>query len=155
MIRLALGLNYFHFGFLKFYPDLSSAEILASYTAQRLSLYWIDAATALRCIAIMECAIGCAFIFKIGLRWLAPLFYFHMAATFLPLFLLPEVCFKFAPAAPTLEGQYILKNFVFVSAGWAVLAPYWQRKNRAATVPPNSPAAADQSPDVASAPLHS
>ena len=123
-IRIALGINYFHFGFLKFYPDLSPAELIASYTAQRLSLYWISASTTLQIIAVMECTIGCALLFNIGLRWVAPAFFFHMAATFLPLFLLPEVAFKFAPLAPTIEGQYILKNFVLVSAGLVVFAPH-------------------------------
>ena len=47
-----------------------------------------------------------------------------MAATFAPIFLLPEFAFKFAPVAPTLEGQYILKNLVLVSAGWLVFAPH-------------------------------
>jgi hypothetical protein len=27
------------------------------------------------------------------------------------------------PLAPTLEGQYILKNIVFVAAGWTILMP--------------------------------
>lgn len=48
------------------------------------------------------------------------------AATFLPIFLLPEFAFKFVPFAPSLEGQYILKNLVLVSAGWAVVAPYFR-----------------------------
>ena len=124
LIRLALGLNYIHFGYLKFFPDLSPAEVLANYVGQRLAHYWIDPGTALLVVAVLECLIGAAFLFNIGLRWVAPLFFFHMAATFLPLFLLPEVTFKFAPLAPTLEGQYILKNFVLLSAGWVVLAPH-------------------------------
>jgi hypothetical protein len=40
------------------------------------------------------------------------------------LFCLPELTFKFLPFAPTLEGQYILKNLIFVAAGWTVLFPY-------------------------------
>jgi uncharacterized membrane protein YphA (DoxX/SURF4 family) len=124
MVRLSLGLIYFHFGFLKFYPDLSPAEIIASYTAERMSLHWLDSATALQWIAILECVIGLCFLFNVFLAWVAPLFFFHMAATFAPILLLPEFAFKFAPLAPTIEGQYILKNLVLVSAGWIVLAPH-------------------------------
>jgi len=124
MVRLSLGLIYFHFGFLKFYPDLSPAEIIASYTAQRLSLHWLDADTVLWIIAVLECGIGLCLLFNVLMRWVAPLFFFHMAATFAPIFLLPEFAFKFAPVAPTLEGQYILKNLVLVSAGWLVFAPH-------------------------------
>lgn len=131
-MRIALGLNYFHFGYLKFYPDLSSAEVLAGYTVQRLSFYGLSPEIAMRSIAVLECVIGCAFLFNVLLRWMAPVFLIHMAGTFLPLFLLPEICFKFAPLAPTLEGQYILKNFVLLSAGWLVLAPHC--KSRCAPV---------------------
>ncbi|MCA1790237.1 MAG: hypothetical protein LC667_10375, partial [Thioalkalivibrio sp.] len=34
-----------------------------------------------------------------------------------PLFLFPELCFTVVPIAPTLEGQYIIKNLVLVTAG--------------------------------------
>ena len=40
-----------------------------------------------------------------------------MAGTFTPLFLFPDECFTHVPYAPTLEGQYIIKNIVLISAG--------------------------------------
>ena len=125
-IRLSLGLIYFHFGFLKFYPDLSPAEILASYTAEKMSFHWLDSVTVLWIIAVLECVIGLGFLFNVFLRWIGLLFFFHMAATFIPVFILPEFAFKFAPLAPTLEGQYILKNFVLVAAGWVLLEPHFR-----------------------------
>lgn len=128
LIRVSLGLIYFHFGFLKFYPDLSSAEVLASYTSQIMSSYRLESATVLLIVAVLECLIGLGFLFNRCMRLVAVLFSFHMAATFLPLFVLPEFVYKFAPFAPTLEGQYILKNFVLVAAGWAILAPYFRKR---------------------------
>ncbi len=47
-----------------------------------------------------------------------------MIGTFSPIVVLPELAFKIFPFAPTMEGQYILKNVVFVAAGWGLLAPY-------------------------------
>ncbi len=130
LLRLALGFVYFHFGVLKFFPDLSSAEMLAGQTVMRLPWLGWDANFSLWWVAILECAIGLGFIFNICLRWVFALFLFHMVGTFLPLFLLPEFTFKIAPFAPTLEGQYILKNLVFVAAGWTVLVPHvWPRKS--------------------------
>ncbi len=126
-VRLSLGLVYFHFGFLKFFPDLSPAEAIASYTAMKLTGFSMQAAGALWWIAVMECAIGLGFLFKAFMRVTGVLFGLHMLATFLPIFLLPEFTFKFAPFAPSIEGQYILKNLVLVSAGWAVAAPYFKR----------------------------
>jgi hypothetical protein len=122
-LRLALGAVYVHFGVLKFYPDLSPAELLASQTLMRASFYWLDARTALLVLAVMETAIGLGFLFNICLRMVFLLFMAHMAGTFLPLFFLPEFTFKFVPFAPTLEGQYIFKNLIFVAAGWTVLLP--------------------------------
>jgi uncharacterized membrane protein YkgB len=122
-LRLALGVVYLHFGLLKFFPDLSPAELLASQTIMRLSLGWLDADMALWLLAIMECAIGLGFLLGLAPRLLPLAFFAHMVGTSLPLFVLPELVFKIEPFAPTLEGQYILKNLVFVAAGWVVLAP--------------------------------
>ena len=135
-LRLALGVVYLHFGFLKFYPDLSPAELLASQTIMKSVArtgsmptrpwYWL---------AILECAIGLGFLFNVCMRGVFVLFIFHMIGTFLPLFFLPEYAFKIAPLAPTLEGQYILKNIVFVAAGWTVLLPYVMARGSANQVP--------------------
>ena len=124
ILRLALGIIYFHFGILKFFPDLSPAELLASQTIIRINSTWFDANSALFYLAILECALGLALIFNVFMRVAFVLFLMHMAGTFLPLFMLPELTFKISPLAPTMEGQYILKNIVFVAAGWAVFSPY-------------------------------
>lgn len=123
-LRVALGLVYFHFGILKFYPDLSPAELIASQTIMAASLNWLDAQTALQWLAVLEVAIGAALILNVLPRLTFVLFMFHMAGTFLPLFLLPEFAFKIPPFALTFEGQYVLKNIVFVAAGWTVLLPH-------------------------------
>lgn len=123
VLRIVLGIVYFHFGFLKFFPDLSPAELLASQTIMRLTNGLLDAHTALFYLAIMECLLGLALIFNVGMRLAFVLFVFHMLGTFAPLIVLPELTFRIAPLAPTMEGQYILKNTVFVAAGWAVLMP--------------------------------
>jgi hypothetical protein len=123
-LRLTLGVVYLHFGVLKFFPDLSPAELIAGQTMMRASAYWLDARTALLTLAILETAIGLGFLFNVCLRGVFVLFMLHMAGTFLPLFYLPEFTFKFAPFAPTLDGQYIFKNLIFVAAGWTVLLPH-------------------------------
>jgi uncharacterized membrane protein YphA (DoxX/SURF4 family) len=125
-IRISLGIVYFHFGFLKFYPDLSPAEVLAMYTSRNMVSYHLDPRTLLFLIAVMECLIGLGFLFGWFMRINAVLFTFHMISTFMPMFVLPEYAFKLAPFAPTMEGQYIIiKNLVLLSAGWAVFAPYF------------------------------
>ncbi len=123
LLRFSLGFIYFHFGILKFFTDLSSAELIAELTITKMSLYFINAHTAILSLAIMETIIGLSFLFNIRPKWTFYLFMAHMAGTFIPLFAIPEVVFKITPFAPTIEGQYILKNIVFIAAGWAVLYP--------------------------------
>tara|TARA_Y100001970_G_scaffold119565_1_gene148325 strand:+ start:335 stop:508 length:174 start_codon:yes stop_codon:yes gene_type:complete len=43
-----------------------------------------------------------------------------MPGTFLPLVLLPEICFTNFPFGLTLEGQYIIKNLIIISAGLVI-----------------------------------
>jgi hypothetical protein len=133
-LRLSAGFVYFYFGFLKFFPDLSPAELIAAQSMMRLSLHWLDASTALWWLALMECTIGLSFLFNIGMRWVFFLFLIHQASTFIPLFILPELTFKIAPFAPTMEGQYIMKNLISVAAGWTVMLPAvqeaWRRKDK-------------------------
>jgi len=43
-----------------------------------------------------------------------------MPGTFLPLVLLPEVCFTNFPFGLTTEGQYIIKNLIIISAAIVV-----------------------------------
>lgn len=124
LLRLALGLVYFHFGLLKFFPDLSPAELIGTQTVMSVSFHWLDAHSALICLAFLETAIGIGLIFNILPRITFVLFIVHMVGTFLPLLVLPEFTFKIAPFAPNMEGQYIFKNIVFVAAGWTVLFPH-------------------------------
>ena len=53
---------------------------------------------------------------RVGLFLLA----LQMPGTFLPLILLPEVCFQSVPFNLTIEGQYIVKNLVLIGAAMAV-----------------------------------
>ena len=118
-IRASLAIVYFHFGVLKFFPDLSSAEMLAIQTILRLRL-GADVHTILYGLAIFECAIALMLVLKVSMGVVFPLFILHMLGTFLPVYFLPELAFKYVPFAPNLVGQYILKNLVFIAAGWAL-----------------------------------
>lgn len=125
-LRLALGLVYVHFGLLKLFPDLSTAELLAGQTLGRLHL-GLSPETGLLGLAVLECTIGVLFLCRLVPRVALALFALHMLGTLLPLVLLPELMFVRVPFAPTFEGQYILKNLVFLGAGWALYAEETRR----------------------------
>ena len=118
-LRLSLGIIFIWFGLLK--PlGLSPAEPLVEATVGWLPLLspesWVIA------IGWWEVAIGGTFLFSKTTRIAIALLALQMVGTFMPLVLLPEVAFQAGrmPYAPTLEGQYIIKNLLIISAGLVV-----------------------------------
>lgn len=123
MLRLCAGFVYFYFGFVKFYTDLSPAEMLASQTIMRIWPWHVDADSVLFWLSVVEVVIGLSLMLNMCLRWVLWIFLLHQLGTFLPLVLYPELCFKFVPFAPTIEGQYILKNLISLAAVLTVMMP--------------------------------
>jgi len=120
LLRLSVGIIFLWFGFLKFFPGLSPAEDLAARTIQVLSFGWVPPPMALTLLAVWECAVGLGLILGVYLRATLLLLWLQMAGTITPLFIFPQEVFSQLPYAPTLEGQYIIKNLVLVSAGIVV-----------------------------------
>ncbi len=119
-MRLSLGVIFFWFGALKFFPGLSPAEDLATRTMGLLSGGWISPPTALIVLALWECAVGLGLLFGLFLRLTLLLLFVQMLGTITPMFLFPQDVFTHFPYAPTLEGQYIIKNLVLIAAGLAI-----------------------------------
>jgi uncharacterized membrane protein YphA (DoxX/SURF4 family) len=117
LLRLSLGVVFAWFGALKFFPELSPAEELATRTMAVLSGGWLPPAVSLPLLATWECLIGLGLLVGRGLRVTLLLLWLQMLGTLAPLVLFPDEVFTRIPYAPTLEGQYIIKNLVLVSAG--------------------------------------
>ena len=120
LLRIALGVVFFWFGVLKFFPNLSPAEELAARTIQAISFGTIGPDVSLPVLATWECLIGLGLIVGKFLRAVLALLAVQMLGTFLPLVLFPQETFTVFPIAPTLEGQYIIKNVVLVGAAIVV-----------------------------------
>lgn len=120
LLRLSLGLIFFWFGVLKFFPGLSTAEDLATRTISTLTFGLMPASVSLPVLAVWECLIGLGLLSGRFLRATLFLLFAQMAGTFLPLLFFPAETFKVFPFVPTLEGQYIIKNFVIVAAALVV-----------------------------------
>jgi uncharacterized membrane protein YphA (DoxX/SURF4 family) len=116
LLRLALGVVFFWFGVLKFFPGASPAEALAGRTIEVLTFGAIPQDVALRILAVWEVAIGIGLFVGRWMRAVLFLLFVQMLGTITPLFLFPSQTFTVWPIAPTLEGQYIIKNVVLVSA---------------------------------------
>jgi uncharacterized membrane protein YkgB len=117
LLRISLGLNFFWFGVLKFFPGLSPAQSLAGNTIEVLTFGMLSSSTAVLLLAIWECLIGLGLLSGFFLRGTLLLLWLQMLGTLTPLFIFPELTFNAIPYAPTLEGQYIIKNLVLISAG--------------------------------------
>jgi uncharacterized membrane protein YkgB len=116
LLRVSLGVVFFWFGVLKFFPGLSPAEGLVARTLSVLSADKIPASTSLPVLAAWECLIGLGLLIGKAQRLTLLLLFVQMAGTLLPLFFFPHEVFLCVPYAPTLEGQYIIKNLVLISA---------------------------------------
>jgi uncharacterized membrane protein YphA (DoxX/SURF4 family) len=119
-LRLTLGIIFFWFGFLKFFPGLSPAQDLAVRTISKLSFDLIPASLSILILAVWECIIGLGLISGRFLRATLFLLFLQMIGTVTPVFFFPQEVFTTIPYAPTLEGQYIIKNLVLVSAGLVI-----------------------------------
>jgi len=120
LVRLALGLVFFWFGVLKFIPGASSAEALATHTISVLTFGLMPPHVSLPLLATWECTIGLGLLSGRFLRVTLLLLFAQMIGTFLPLVFFPQETFVQFPLVPTLEGQYIIKNLVLVSAAMVI-----------------------------------
>ncbi len=116
LTRLALGVVFLWFGAIKFVPGWSPAADLASRTISRLSFGVIGPSISLPLLAAWESLIGLGLLTGRFLRVTLFLLFVQMPGTMMPLILFPSETFRVFPYAPTLEGQYIIKNLVLVSA---------------------------------------
>jgi uncharacterized membrane protein YphA (DoxX/SURF4 family) len=119
-LRIALGVVFLWFGVLKFFPNLSPAETLVGRTIEALTLGVVRPAVSLPVLAAWESVIGLGLILGRGLRGILFLLAVQMLGTFTPLLLFPGETFTTFPIAPTLEGQYIIKNIVLIGAAMVV-----------------------------------
>ncbi len=120
VLRLSLGIVFLWFGALKFFPGLSPAEDLAARTISQITFGLLAPKLAVLILAIWECLIGIGLIFNLYMRATLFLLWVQMLGTITPLFFFPGEVFTVFPYAPTLEGQYIIKNIVLVSAGLVI-----------------------------------
>ncbi len=120
LLRIALGVVFLWFGALKLIPGLSPAQDLAGKTIEALTLGIVSASVAVPVLALWEVAIGIGLLSGRWMRATLLLLFVQMAGTVTPLLLFRSETFTAFPFAPTLEGQYIIKNIVLV-AGAIVL----------------------------------
>jgi uncharacterized membrane protein YkgB len=117
LLRISISIMFIWFGALKFFPEASPAESLAYRTINVLTFGLFEEQTILFGLAIWEVAIGLGLLTRTFMRVVLFLMYLQMAGTLTPVVFFPEEVFHIFPYSLTLEGQYIIKNLVVISAG--------------------------------------
>lgn len=115
-LRYSIALIFIWFGALKFFPGMSPAEELATSAISALTFGLIPLNISLPMLAAFEVLIGILILIDKLLRLTILLLLVQMVGTMSPIVLFPEVVFEVFPYALTIEGQYIFKNFVVISA---------------------------------------
>lgn len=117
-MRISFAIIFVWFGILK--PlGLSAAEPLLKATVSWMPFWkpelWLSI------IGWWEVVIGITFLFKPTTRIAIGLLFLQMLGTFMPLFFLPELTFQEGNLLlPTMEGQYIIKNLLIISAALVI-----------------------------------
>ncbi|MBU3026199.1 MULTISPECIES: DoxX family membrane protein [Zobellia] len=115
-LQISIAIVYLWFGVLKFFNDVSPAEELAKETITSLSFGLIPPNVSIILLALLEVGIGTFLLFDLFRKQTVIVTLLHMVCTFSTLLLLNEASFTFSPFAPTLLGQYVIKNLIIVAA---------------------------------------
>ena len=122
LIRLPLFVIFFWFGLLKVL-ELSPAKQLIIDT-----VFWMPFLSAEAWVIVIgywEMLIAIFFLTKRTTFLAMILLFLQMSGTFMPLILLPEISFQSSnPLLPTLEGQYIIKNIIIITAALVIGRKY-------------------------------
>ena len=137
-LRITLGLVFLGFGILKYFPGVSPAQTIVESTTHILFLGLIPGAVAIKLIATLECFIGVCLLANRWMRLCVWLLAFEFIGILSPVVLFPAHLFSGPHHAPTLLGQYCLKDIILVAAGLVVTATSFRGGRLTRTdLPPN------------------
>lgn len=133
-LRISMGAVYLGFGILKYFPGVSPAQDLALATTHLLSFGLVPAlvpdSVAMALIATLECTVGLLLITGRWLRLTISLLAVHLAGILSPIVLLTGRMFDGPHHMPTLEGQYVLKDVIVLTAAMVIATTMRRRSQR-------------------------
>jgi uncharacterized membrane protein YkgB len=119
LARFGLFLVFFWFGFLKVIGQSPASPLVENLYSHTISFMSFE--TFIVLFGIFECIIGILFLIRGLERIVIPLLFIHMFTTIMPLFVIPDATWS-GFLIPTLEGQYIIKNILIISAAIGIAA---------------------------------
>jgi len=126
MLRISLGVVFVWFGALKVF-DVSPVSDLVGST-----VYWVDPDRFVPALGVFEMVVGLLLLLGRALRFTLLLFVAQMVGTFITFLVLPEVTFQDGnPLLLTVEGEFVVKNLVLISAALVVGTTVRRRRRSA------------------------
>lgn len=124
-LRLSVAVVFVWFGALKVLGVTPVTDLVAN------TVYWVDPNWFVPALGVVEVVVGLGLALRVALRTVLALFAAQLIGTFLVLIVLPDVAFQDGnPLLLTVEGEFVIKNLVLLSAGMVVGATV--RRNSAA-----------------------
>ena len=114
-LRVSLGVVFLWFGALKIFDITPVTNLVAN------TVYWVDPDWFVPVLGVAEVFVGIGLLTKVGLRAVLGLFVAQMLGTFLVLVIQPDIAFQNGNVFKlTVEGEFVVKNLVLLSAGMVV-----------------------------------
>lgn len=115
LLRVSLGVVFVWFGSLKIAGVTPVADLVAD------TVYWFDPDWFVPLLGGFELAVGAFLIVGRFMRVVLLMFALQMIGTFLVFVVQPDVAFQDGnPLRLTVEGEFVVKNLVLLSAGLVV-----------------------------------
>ncbi|HCA42155.1 MAG TPA: hypothetical protein DEP28_02765 [Bacteroidetes bacterium] len=125
-LRVSFGIIFIWFGILKPLGVSPAASLV------KATVVWLPFGSPelwLNVIGWWEVVIGITFLFRGTTKIAILLLFLQMVGTFMPLIVLPDIAFQNGNyLTPSIEGQYIIKNIMIISAALALGGRY-SKKN--------------------------
>ncbi len=123
VLRVSVAVVFIWFGALKVFDVTPVTDLVGS------TVYWVDPDWFVPALGVVEIVVGVGLFARRWLRTVLALFALQMAGTFLVLVVLPEVAFQDGnPLLLSVEGEFVVKNLVLISAGMVVGATVRRRE---------------------------
>ncbi|MFT3782125.1 MAG: hypothetical protein QM790_08920 [Nibricoccus sp.] len=108
--RYALAIIFIWFGALKIFHVSPISELVSR------TFSMIPRSILVPGLGWWEVAIGVCFLFRRTVKTALVLLLLQLPGTFMPFFVVPEMCYKGNPLLLTVEGEFIVKNLLIIGA---------------------------------------
>jgi len=123
VLRVSVAVVFIWFGALKVFNVTPVSDLVAD------TVYWVDPDWFVPLLGVFEMVVGVSLLARRALRVTLGLFALQMMGTFLVLIVQPDVAFQRGnPLLLTVEGEFVVKNLVLLSAGMVVGATVRRRQ---------------------------